>query len=97
MHRELRPDETELWGQWLDTGNRIEDDEIGSRIRWLAAERLEWVAEGGSRWETLYRDPRDGRLWELTHPNSHLHRGGPPRLAVVSPEEAAARYGARPG
>lgn len=94
MHQELRPDETELWGQWLDTGNRIEHDAIGARILWLAAERLERVAAGGSGWEALYRDPRDGRLWELTHPNRHLHGGGPPRLAVVTAAEAAARYGA---
>ena len=94
MHRDLRPDETELWGQWLDTGNRIEDDAIGSRIRWLAAERLERVAVDATGWRTLYRDPRDGRLWELSYPNSHLHGGGPPRLAVVAPAEAAAQYGA---
>ena len=94
MHQDLRPDETELWGQWLDTGNRIEHDAIGARIHWLAAERLERVAAGASGWEALYRDPRDGRLWELTHPNRHLHGGGPPRLALVTAAEAAARYGA---
>ena len=93
MHRDLHPDETELWGQWLDTGNRIEDDAIGARIRWLAAERLERLASDPGGWDALYRDPRDGRLWELTHPNSHLHGGGPPRLALVTAAEAAARYG----
>ena len=49
------------------------------------------VAEGG--WRQLYRDPRDGRLWELTFPQGSLHGGGPRRLAVVDEAEAREGFG----
>lgn len=92
----LRPEETDLVGQWLDTGNRIEGDAVCGRIRRLTAEHLERIADSGDGWETLYRDPVDGRLWEHTYPHSELHGGGPPRLSVITPEHAAAKYGSRP-
>ena len=41
-----------------------------------------------SGWITLFRDPDDDRLWELDYPHGGWHGGGPPRLRVVSPEEA---------
>ncbi len=91
---DLRPSESDLIGQWLDTGSRMEEDAVAARIRWLTAERLERVASAAEGWSVLYRDPRDGRCWEFTHPYSHLHRGGPPRLTVISSEDAAAKYGA---
>ena len=48
-------------------------------------------AEGG--WRQLYRDPQDGRLWELTFPHGSLHGGGPRRLAAISSEDAKRSYG----
>jgi hypothetical protein len=93
MERELGPEETELVGQWLDTGNRIEGDFVAARIEWLTSESLVRVAATG--WTTLYRDLQDGRLWELTYPRGELHGGGPPRLAVIAPAAAAAKYGVR--
>jgi hypothetical protein len=92
MHSDLRPDEFDLAGQWLDTGSRVEGDAVLARIEWLIGERLERVASDASGWETLYRDPRDGRLWEHTYPHSHLHGGGPPRLRVLAPDAAATKY-----
>ncbi|PSQ68200.1 MAG: hypothetical protein BRD29_04400 [Bacteroidetes bacterium QH_2_67_10] len=49
------------------------------------------IADGG--WSSLHFDPDDGRLWELTFPESHLHGGGPPVLHVISQEEAREKYG----
>src|SRR5690348_15682895 len=92
----LRPEETDLVGQWLDTGTRIEGDAVCARIRRLIAEHLERIADSSGGWETLYRDPLDGRLWEQTYPHSEMHGGGPPRLTVIAPERAAAKYGTRP-
>jgi hypothetical protein len=92
MHRDLRSDESDLTGHWLDTADRLVGDEVCARIEWLTRERLERVASDASGWDTLYRDPRDGRLWEHTYPDSHLHGGGPPRLTVLASELAAAKY-----
>ena len=91
--RELRPDETELVGEWLDTGSRIEGDAVAARIEWLVQESQLELAADESGWSTLYRDLRDGRLWERTHPHSHLARGGPPRLRLITAAAAARKYG----
>ncbi len=89
----LRPTETDLVGQWLDTGNRIDGDAVADRIEWLIAERLQRLAGANDGWDSLYRDPADGRLWELTYPHGELHAGGPPRLTVITPPDAVAKYG----
>lgn len=94
MHPDdLRPDERELVGQWLDVGSRIEEDAVATRIRWLVTQRLERRAEAPDGSASLHRDPTDGRLWELTRPWAGVPGGGPPMLSVVSPEEARARWG----
>jgi hypothetical protein len=61
-------------------------------IEWLTRQKLERIANDWSGWNTLYRDPRDGRLWELTYPQGEMHGGGPRRLHVLSRDEAAAKY-----
>jgi hypothetical protein len=93
MLEDLHPDESDLVGQWLATGNRIEGDAICVRIEWLVSTRLIRLATDRSGWDTLFRDPRDGRLWERTYPDAHLHGGGPPRLITITSEAAAAKYG----
>ena len=92
MSDELRPDELDLVGQWLDTGSRVVADSVAARIQWLVSERLEQVAVDGTGWETLFRDPSDGRLWERTYPHGGWHGGGPPRLTHLSREQAARKY-----
>jgi hypothetical protein len=92
MHTDLQPGESDLIGQWLDLGSRIEGDAMTARIQWLIAERLERLSDDSGGWEVLYRDPRDGRLWELTYPHGQMHGGGPPRLHLLSPEQASAKY-----
>jgi hypothetical protein len=47
-------------------------------------------ASGG--WDVLYRDPRDGRFWELTYPHGDVQGGGPPRLHLLSVEELRGKY-----
>jgi hypothetical protein len=89
---DLQPDERILDGAWID-GPGSRHDEVDQRIFWLVSRRLTLlgVAEGG--WRQLYRDPRDGRLWELTFPRGSLHGGGPRRLQCVAALGAAERYG----
>jgi Immunity protein 27 len=90
----LLPDESELIGDWVFDGSTSARDEVCSRIEYLLENVLQKVAESpkwGS-WETLYRDPRDGRFWERTFPKGEMHGGGPPRLAVISRAAAEAKY-----
>lgn len=93
MHSDLQPHESDLVGRWRLAGGRVEGDAVAARIDWLLRERLERRGDAGGGWEVLYRDPADGRLWELTYPQGHMHGGGPPRLRLLPPEAARAKYG----
>jgi Immunity protein 27 len=88
--RELQPDETQLTGDWIVDGSTVVGDDVCRRIKWLVDSRLEQVTTTG--WETLFRDPNDGRLWERTYPQGEMHGGGPPQLSVVSEESASSKY-----
>jgi hypothetical protein len=92
MHPDLGPHETTLTGQWVKSGSSVIGDETTSRIKWLITERLERLGADQSGWQTLYRDRRDSRLWELSYPHSEWHGGGPPKLAVLANEEATRKY-----
>ena len=90
---ELGPEELDLRGNWIVQKDRsLVGDATEHRIEWLATQKLERIANDSSDWETLYRDPRDGRLWELTYPQSGMHGGGPRHLHVLSRDEATAKY-----
>lgn len=89
MPEDLLPTEVDLVGQWVSVGNRVEGDAACTRIDWLVSKRLERLGSDQTGWETLFRDPRDGRLWELTYPHSGWHGGGPPRLKVITRQAAA--------
>lgn len=89
MFRDLRAEETELVGMWLDLGVKVTGDAVADRVEWLTAERLEKLAENGAELAELYRDPRDGRLWEKVLPFA----GGPPTLRCITPAAAATRFG----
>jgi hypothetical protein len=90
---ELAPEEVDLRGDWLAQKNRsVVADATEQRIEWLTTQKLERLASDSSGWDTLYRDPRDGRLWEPTYPQGEMQGGGPHRLHVLSRDEAAAKY-----
>ena len=84
---------TSLLGDWIVRGTQVEGDEICNRIKWLVTEKLQEVTTDVSGWDVLYRDPADGRYWELTYPQSLMHGGGPPRLTHLSVEQAKNKYG----
>jgi hypothetical protein len=93
--KDLQSNETVVAGQWVAEGERVVANEACKRIEWLVTSRLERVpTQYSSGWETLFRDPRDGRLWERTYPHGEWHGGGPPQLQVISSEAAASKYGA---
>lgn len=93
LFRDLGPHETLLVGQWLDVGSGIVGDAVEDRIKWLTATRLLAQGVASDGWDWLFRDPRDGRFWELTFPFGSLHGSGPRQLAVVSADVAQAKYG----
>jgi Immunity protein 27 len=94
---ELTPAEVDLHGDWLVQQDRsVVADATEQRIEWLTAQKLERISNDRSGWETLYRDPRDGRLWELTNPQGGMQGGGLRRLHVLSRDEAAAKYSHAP-
>lgn len=91
----ITPNETALVGSWVaDPSGTVEADEVCQRINWLTKNALEHVAFSSDcgMWETLFRDPVDGRFWERTYPQGHLHGGGPPTLKVISAEDARRKY-----
>jgi Immunity protein 27 len=76
-------------------GGRARGD-LCERIAWLIAQHLQKIADRrqSGAWETLYRDPDDGRYWERTRPQSEMHGGGPPQLKCLTIQEASEKYGA---
>jgi hypothetical protein len=89
----LQPTETELIGQWRFEGGRIIPDATCERIEYLRREVLREIARDTSGWDVLFKDPNDGRLWELTYPQSEMHGGGPPQLRCLSTHDAGMKYG----
>lgn len=89
----IAPFETVLTGRWIP-GNRgqVVADETCKRIEGLIANYLEILGTDSSGWDTLYRDPSDGRLWELIYPQSELSGGGPPELRHIEVAGARLKY-----
>ncbi len=89
----IRPDETEIVGHWIETPGGVEGDEACNRVHHLIEHHLKRLAIADAGWSALYRDPGDGRLWEFTYPQGHLHAGGPPALFQMSEAGAQEKYG----
>jgi Immunity protein 27 len=92
----LQPNEQILTGAWLVQDGRARGDAACERIEWLIAHHLQKIADRprSGAWETLYRDPEDGRYWERTYPQGEMHGGGPPQLKRLTIQEASDKYGA---
>jgi hypothetical protein len=89
----LEPTEKELRGQRVIIDGVALSDPITRRIYDLISHQLVELGIGDEGWSKLYRDPGDGRYWELTYPESEYHGGGPPMLTQVSDALAAQKYG----
>lgn len=87
-------DETEIVGRWTEIHGEVQPDAACRRIERLIDTELEQLTaapDGG--WDTLYRDPEDGRLWECVYEDSSFHGAGPPTLRVCDPALALEKYG----
>lgn len=89
----IRADETAIRGSWAQSGKDVLADDACRRIDELVQTYLEKIGHDASGWDALYRDPADGRYWELVYPESDLHGGGPPTLLNTSPDHARSKYG----
>jgi hypothetical protein len=89
----LAPSDIDLVGTWKLSGESIVPDATSRRLDRLVKEHLAKLGNDPSGWDTLYRDPEDGRFWELTYPQSDSEDGGPPRLTCLPAEEARKKYG----
>lgn len=90
----IDPHENELIGNWVVTNGSVHADDVCKRIERLASDHLQKIAfskEWGA-WETLFRDPNDGRFWEKTYPKGHMNGGGPPSLRCISESDAKQKY-----
>ena len=89
----IKSSETVLTGKWLTSQGAAVADEICRRIHALTQNHLVELGLDANGWDTLYRDPTDGRFWELTYPQSGMQGGAPPQLRCLSSTEANAKYG----
>ena len=91
----IQPTEFQLIGKWLLRDGYVVADETCQRISELVASHFKELGRDSSGWEALYRDPDEGRLWELTYPQGELQGGGPQQLRCLSLDEARGKYGER--
>jgi|SRR6185312_422745 hypothetical protein len=90
----IEPSERILLGRWSREGERVIADEVSARIHSLIKSHLVELGKDTSGWNTLYRDPDDGRYWELAYPKSELQGGGPPQLKCLTTDEVMEKYAA---
>lgn len=91
--KDLSTTKDKLIGEWSVVGGKLVPNEACFRIDYLINHALQRIGTDESGWDILYRDPKDGRLWELTYPQSHMHGGGPPKLTLMSASQANEKYG----
>jgi hypothetical protein len=91
----LKHDETELVGKWVEESGQVRADAVCERIKWLTSQHLKTIAisKQWGAWETLFQDTDDGRYWEQTYPQGEMQGGGPPSLKCLSRGQAKAKYG----
>jgi hypothetical protein len=89
----LAAHEQDLVGGWVASEDGQIEDPVAARIDLLVAHHLKELGTDSSGWDLLLRDPTDGRLWELTYPESQCSGGGPPRLTCIGTDRARDKYG----
>ena len=79
----IRPEETEIRGAWIWADGKMVEDDASRRIRQLVEKHLVHMVTSKDGWVRLYRDPQDGRIWELSYPQGEAHGGAPMLMRVV--------------
>ncbi len=86
--KEILPEEQVLIGNWIFQNGKMIADQICQRIEHLTNHYLNKIAVDKTGWATLYLDPQDKRFWEKNYPQGHMQGGGPPRLQMITRDEA---------
>lgn len=84
--------ESEIKGSHIFALGNVVADETSRRIHDLVNGYLIKLGHDDSGWATLFKDPGDGRLWELIYAQSELHGGGPPSLFNITRQAAELKY-----
>lgn len=84
--------EVAIIGSWVLDGDKMSADTNCQRILTLTTTHLHKIGNDKSGWNTLYKDPDDGRHWELIYPQSDQHGGGAPSLVFISEIEVKKKY-----
>lgn len=88
----IKQDEKIIRGSFILKGSNVVKDDTTLRIEFLLTNQLIKKGNDNSGWLTLYQDPNDNRLWELSFPDSGYFGGGPPMLTNISEDEAKQKY-----
>lgn len=90
----IREEEVEIVGNWIEVDGRVVGDDACKRVQILTQDYLEKIGQSpeSGGWETLFRDPKDGRFWVQTYPQSEMHGGGPASLTCLAADEAKKRF-----
>jgi len=83
----ISENETEILGEWVMVNDRVEADENCLRIDDLISTQLEKLGTDLTGWDTLFRDPADGRLWERIYRMGERHG-----RRATSPNKPFRRY-----
>jgi len=91
-YQKLTSKETLLKGKWTTSDGAVIANDVSRRIEYLIQNVLIQVATDDTGWVLLYKDPDDGRYWELSYPHSEAHGGGAPELRLLNDVEAQHKY-----
>jgi hypothetical protein len=74
--------EKEIIGRWLFKNGKVVADSNCNLIESMIKNDLKEIEVSEDGWTKRYQE-RNGSIWELTYPESHLHGGGPPKLTRI--------------
>ena len=84
--------EFEIAGGFERRGGQLKPNANSLRIAELRCRLLQKIAASAEHFSVLYRDPNDGRYWELFSQNPEGHGGGSKSLVFISDNEAKVKY-----
>ncbi len=88
----ISPDEFEIVGGFTQENGKLVPKKSSYRIVALCDNLLEKIISSEVHYSILYRDPNDGRYWELIFTEPEFHGGGTRKLTFISDNEAKVKY-----
>lgn len=74
--------EEEIIGKWIFEGGKVIADSNCQLIESMIKNDLKEINTSEDGWTIQYEE-KNGNVWELTYPESHLQGGGPPKLTRI--------------